>query len=86
MVQDRITDGTRIAQLLSSELTGLQTGVLSDVAVVDVDRDAEPSPDGTPAYRVAFRDEAIATVFLFPSGVEIRLGGDLSWTDRKSVV
>ena len=82
MVQDRITDGTRIAQLLSSELTGLQTGLLSDVTVVEPDRDAEPLPEGTPAYRIAFRDEVIATVFLFPSGVEIRLDGDLSWIDE----
>jgi len=52
MVQDRLRDGTRIAQLLASELTG-NRGVLEAVLVVDANRDVEPTTDGVLAYRVA---------------------------------
>ncbi|WP_152042832.1 hypothetical protein [Salinigranum salinum] len=57
MVDDRLTDGRRIAQLLASELDGLG-GVLAAVAVTDADRDADPTPDGAYAYRVTLRDRA----------------------------
>ena len=52
MVQDRLRDGTRIAQLLASELTG-NRGALESVVVVDADPDVEPTADGALAYRVA---------------------------------
>lgn len=52
MVQDRLRDGTRIAQLLASELTG-NRGALESVLVVDANRDVEPTADGALAYRVA---------------------------------
>ncbi len=51
MVQDRLRDGTRIAQLLASELTG-NRGVLEAVLVVDANPDVEPTADGALAYRV----------------------------------
>ncbi len=51
MVEDRLSDGTRIAQLVASEVTGHEAS-LPDLAVVDADPDAEPSTDGTLAYRV----------------------------------
>jgi hypothetical protein len=54
MVEDRLTDGRRIAELLASELDGLG-GALAAVAVVDADRDAEATPDGAYAYRVVRR-------------------------------
>jgi hypothetical protein len=50
-VEDRLTDGRRIAELLAAELDGLG-GALARVAVRDADRDATPSADGTYAYRV----------------------------------
>lgn len=65
MVEDRITDGKRIAQLLSSELTGLQSPPLDRVSVVDAQPEAEPAPDGTEAYGVAVDDERIATVSVY---------------------
>ncbi|ADD03779.1 uncharacterized protein Nmag_0187 [Natrialba magadii ATCC 43099] len=52
MVEDRITDGTRIAQLLSSELDGREDGGLESLAVTNADKDAEPTADGTRAYDV----------------------------------
>ncbi|ELY95702.1 hypothetical protein C483_01114 [Natrialba hulunbeirensis JCM 10989] len=52
MVEDRITDGTRIAQLLSSELDGREDGGLEYLAVTNADRDVEPTADGTRAYDV----------------------------------
>ena len=72
MVEDRITDGKRIAQLLASELTGLQEGPLGEVEVVDADPDAMPTTAGTEAYRVQYRKEAVATVFLYPEYAEVR--------------
>jgi len=71
MVEDRITDGKRIGQLLASELTGLATGPLADLAVVDADRDAQPSEDGTVAYRLAYRGERVATVSLYPDHAQV---------------
>lgn len=67
MVEDRVTDGKRIAQLLSSELSGRDRGTLGDLSVVDADPDAEPSVDGTEAYGIGFGDERIGTVRLFPA-------------------
>ncbi|WP_049925796.1 hypothetical protein [Halopiger goleimassiliensis] len=52
MVEERITDGTRIAQLLSSELDGREDGGLEHVAVTNADRDVEPTADGARAYDV----------------------------------
>lgn len=52
MVRDRVTDGTRIAQLLSSEIHGRTSGPLGRLAVVEADPDAEPSEFGTFAYGV----------------------------------
>jgi len=51
MVQDRLRDGKRIAQLLASELTGDQAS-LAHVVVADADPDVEPTDDGAFAYRV----------------------------------
>jgi hypothetical protein len=69
VVDDRLTDGRRIAQLLASELDG-PGGVLAAVAVTDADRDADPTPDGAYAYRVTLRDRANGG------------GGDRGDTDR----
>ena len=80
MVEENITDGKRIAQFLASELTGLETGALSDVAVSDADPEAEPSPDGSEAYRITYGDDTIASVVLFPSAVEIHLDDGIAWS------
>ncbi|MFP8952240.1 hypothetical protein ACLI4Z_04585 [Natrialbaceae archaeon A-arb3/5] len=66
MVDDRITDGKRIAQLLASELDGREDGELGTVAVTDADRDVEPTADGARAYDVrrTDTDESIARAFV----------------------
>lgn len=56
MVEDRLRDGTRIAQLVASELTGDRRR-LAQVVVVDADPDVEPTEDGAVAYRVAHVSE-----------------------------
>jgi hypothetical protein len=76
MVEDRITDGKRIAQLLASELTGLETGPLGAVAVTDADPEAEPASGGTVAYRVTVEGEAVGAVVMYPGRVVVDLGGE----------
>ncbi|MFC5277371.1 hypothetical protein ACFPM1_01120 [Halorubrum rubrum] len=51
MVEDRLTDGVRIAQLFASEVTG-DRGRLRDLDVTDADPDAEPTADGALAFRL----------------------------------
>ncbi|WP_436911836.1 hypothetical protein [Halosimplex marinum] len=82
MVEDRVTDGKRIAQLLSSELSGRDRGTLGDVAVVDADPDAEPAPEGTVGYGVTYRDERVGTVRLYPGAAELSVRADPSLAER----
>jgi len=51
MVEDRLSDGVRIAELLASELAG-DAGRLAGLSVTDADPDVEPTADGALAYRV----------------------------------
>jgi hypothetical protein len=86
MVEDRVTDGKRVAQLLSSELSGRDRDTLGDVTVVDADPDAAPSPEGTVGYGVAYRDERVGTVRLYPEAAELSTGdADVANTDSAGV-
>jgi len=71
MVEDRITNGKRIAQLLSSELSGRDRGTLGNVSVVDADADADVSAEGTEAYGIGYQNERIGTVRLFPDAATV---------------
>lgn len=73
MVEDRITDGKRIAELLSSELSARETGPLAAVEVIDPDQDATPSKDGTPAYGIAINGSEAGVVTLFPEYARVTL-------------
>ena len=53
MVEERTTDGKRIAQLLSSEVDGREDSGFAALAVANADPDAEGSADGELAYEVA---------------------------------
>ncbi|QLK27237.1 hypothetical protein HYG81_06440 [Natrinema zhouii] len=64
MVDNRITDGRRIAELLSSEIDGREDGELAHFAVTNADRDVEPTADGARAYDVTRHDERIARAFV----------------------
>jgi len=54
VTNERVTDGVRIAELVSSELHGRTDGVLANVAVTDAVADVEPSVDGERAYDVVY--------------------------------
>jgi hypothetical protein len=73
MVEDRVTDGGRIAQLLASELSGRADGALARLSVVDADRDAEPAPEGTTAYGIAVDGRRVGDVSLYPDRAELHL-------------
>lgn len=73
MVEDRITDGRRIAQLLASELEGREDGELARFSVADADRDVEPTEDGTRAYDVSRDGDRLARVFVHPDRTRIEL-------------
>jgi hypothetical protein len=53
MVEDRTTDGKRIAQLLSSEVSSREDSGLDALEIVNADADVEPSADGELAYEIA---------------------------------
>lgn len=76
MVRDRETDGTRIAQLLSSEVHGRDSGALGRLSVVDADRDVEPTEDGAYAFGIDLDGERLADAHVHPDRVhlEVRLG------------
>ncbi|WP_178917905.1 hypothetical protein [Natronomonas gomsonensis] len=75
MVEDETTDGTRIAQLLSSEIHGHERGSLGLLSVVDADPDVDPEEFGAFAYGVAFEtdDESrrIAEVYVHPDRARV---------------
>lgn len=71
MVENSVSDGKRIAQLLASELTGLETGPLERVTVSDAAPDAMPSDGGTFAYRISADEAELATVTLYPEYAEL---------------
>ncbi len=81
MGEHRISDSTRIGQLLASEITGLSVGVLAAVSVTGVDADATPSEGGTRAYRVARDGTVVAELWLYPGHAELRLTGDRGWPE-----
>jgi hypothetical protein len=76
MVEERIEDGHRIAQLLASEITGRESGALAALAVVDADPDVEPTDDGAFAYGIDRDGQRLADVFVQPARayVEVRDG------------
>lgn len=85
MVEDCITDGTRIAQLLAAELSGVDVGVLETVTIVNSTPSATPSEDGTRAYEIAVNGDPIATVDLYPDTVIVRLRESRTWPTADQV-
>ncbi|WP_123620398.1 hypothetical protein [Halorubrum sp. CSM-61] len=71
MVDERLTDGVRIGQLLASEVSG-DGGRLRDLALADADPDVEPTPDGALAYRVIHGGETlVAEAYVQPDRLRI---------------
>ncbi|MFC7175934.1 hypothetical protein [Halosegnis marinus] len=96
MVEDRTTDGRRLAELLSSEIHGRDSGPLGRLSVADADPDVEPDEFGAYAYAVALDGERVAEVAVHPDrihaafahGVEaaVAAGGDAGLRVRPKAV
>jgi hypothetical protein len=71
MVEERTTDGKRIAELLSSEVSSREDSGLAMLAVVNADPDVEPSADGELAYEIARDDAILAEVYVHEDRVRI---------------
>ena len=56
MVRDELTDGKRIGQLLASEIHGHERETLGRLAIVDSDKDVEPTADGAFAYGIELNE------------------------------
>ena len=90
MVDDELSDGERIARLLSSEIHGHERGVLGRLSVADARESVEPTEQGALAFAVAASDgngdddgdgndgdeRRVAEVYVHPdrSHVEFRVG------------
>jgi len=85
MVEDRITDGKRIGQLLASELTGLERGAMSAVAVVDADPNVEPTDAGAFAYAVEYDGIRVGTVEITPSTARLVVDTETTAIDADAV-
>ena len=74
MTRDRITDGTRIGQLLASEIHGHERGVIGRLAVVEADTDVEPTADGAFAYGLdsdAADGDPLASAYVQPDRLRL---------------
>lgn len=59
MVEKRVTDGVRIAQLLSSEIDGRVDGALARLSVTNPDRAVSGTADGERAYDIEWTEDPI---------------------------
>lgn len=73
MVDRRVTDGRRIAQLLASEVTGRTDGPLGPLAVVDAN-DVEGSTEGAFAYGIDRDGDRLADVYVHEDRVRLAVG------------
>ena len=76
MVEERITDGRRIAELFASEIDGRTDGELGRVSVADANNDVEPTVDGAHAYELKVSDQPrsdrrFARVFVHPDRIHL---------------
>jgi hypothetical protein len=71
MVEERTTDGKRIAQLLSSEVSGREDSGLAALTVANADPDVAGAADGELAYEIARGDGVVADVYVHEDRVRI---------------
>jgi len=71
MVEEELTDGERIARLLSSEVYGHKRGVLGRLSVVDAADDIDPTEAGAFAYAVADGERRLAEVYVHPDRAHV---------------
>lgn len=77
MVEDRETDGKRLAELLSSEVTGHENDPYDRLAVTHADPDVAPTADGAHAYDVELDGERLAQVFVQSDRARVELDAGL---------
>ena len=74
MVEDHVRDGRRLAELLSSELHGRESGPLGRLTVTDADRELEPTEAGAFAYAVTLDGgDQIATANVHPDRLHLAI-------------
>jgi hypothetical protein len=77
MVDERVTDGKRIGELLSSEITGHENDPYGDMRVGNADPDVEPTAEGERAYDIRLDGEHIAEVYVMPDRARLELRAGL---------
>lgn len=84
MVEDRVTDGRRIGQLLASEVRGRETGPIGSLAVVDV-RDVEGSPAGDFAYGIELGGDRLADVDVLDDRIRLTVQWRIDEPDGEAI-
>lgn len=77
MVEDELRDGIRIAQLVSSEITGHEDAPFDSLAVENSDLDVEPTVDGAQAFDITHDGNVLASVFVHPDRAHLELRSGL---------
>lgn len=77
MVEKRETDGKRIAELLSSEVTGHENDPYGAMRVDNANPDVEPTTEGERAYDVLLDGERLADVYVMPDRARLELRAGL---------
>ncbi len=85
MVEDTETDGKRLAELLSSEVTGHENAPYDGITVEDADPDVEPTTDGARAYDVERNGERLARVYVQPERARVELYDGLEAAEEAAV-
>lgn len=73
MVERRETDGKRIAELLSSEVTGHENPPYDEMRVTNADPDVDPTDEGQRAYDVLREDQRLGAVYVMPDRARLEL-------------
>lgn len=80
MVEERLEDGHRIAQLLASEVDGRTDGELDFLSITEANAEVEPTVEGAFAYGIELNDGAgkqkIASVYVHPDRAHIEFAVD----------
>lgn len=77
MVEDELTDGVRIAELVASEVTGHEDAPFDAFSVEAADLDVEPTVEGARAYDVAQDGTVLATIFVHPDRAHLEFHSGL---------
>lgn len=73
MVEDRVTEGRRVAELLSSEVTGRKDPPFDKLEVTDADTDVEATTDGARAFDISQEGSRLGRVFIQPDRARVEL-------------